>query len=415
MSNKSLHYAWIIVLSGIFTLFSCLGLGRFALGMLLPAMGENLSLSYTQMGFISTGNFIGYLAAVLICGRVIKKLGERRAIALGLLTVGGSMLAVGFSSEFLIITLLYFITGLGSGMANITAMSLVAHWFSARYRGRAAGYMIVGNGIGIVTSGLLIPWLNLHWLSEGWRYGWSIFGIMVLLSALIAALFIRNHPRELNLSPLGTVSDAPSVSTSPDKPSPDIRRLVAHIGGIYFMFGFTYVIYATFIVTTLVEQYHFSEARAGLLWTLIGILSIASGALFGWVSDHFGRKAGLMSVFALQTMSYLLAAAELGAPTLYLSMALFGITAFSIPAIIAATVSDMMPPMEAGKVFGYVTFFFGIGQIAGPTLAGYLAEYSNSFSPGYMLAGGVTAVATGLSALLKRPHQHETTPVQPTT
>ncbi len=402
MQQKKIHYAWIIVLSGVFTLFSCLGLGRFALGMLLPSMGEDLTLTYTQMGLISTGNFIGYLVAVLICGIFIRRLGERWSITSGLIMVGLSMLLVSQSANFMLITALYFVTGIGSGIANITAMSLVAHWFAPKYRGRAAGYMIVGNGLGIVTSGILIPWLNTHWLEDGWRIGWGAFGIAIIIAAIATALLIRNNPKQLGLQPFGSDESIDTDSRKKIAAVPKNKnKLITHIGSIYFLFGFTYVIYATFIVTTLVEQYHFSEDKAGILWMAIGVLSIFSGALFGGVSDRFGRKAGLMAVFAIQTLSYGLAASEFGQVSLFLSMVLFGISAFSIPAIIAATVSDMLPPAEAGKVFGFVTFFFGIGQIAGPTIAGFLAEQTDSFTSSYLLAAIATALAVVLSFILK--------------
>ena len=53
------HYGWLIVIAGSLGIFACIGLARFALGMLLPAMGADLQLSYAQMGTISTANFIG--------------------------------------------------------------------------------------------------------------------------------------------------------------------------------------------------------------------------------------------------------------------------------------------------------------------------------------------------------------------
>ena len=53
------HYAWVIVATGMLCVLACLGLGRFALGMLLPSMASSLKLSYSQIGFISTGNFVG--------------------------------------------------------------------------------------------------------------------------------------------------------------------------------------------------------------------------------------------------------------------------------------------------------------------------------------------------------------------
>ena len=52
--QRRLHYGWHIVWSGTLGIFACLGLGRFALGMLLPAMGEVLNLSYFEHEFEGT-------------------------------------------------------------------------------------------------------------------------------------------------------------------------------------------------------------------------------------------------------------------------------------------------------------------------------------------------------------------------
>ncbi len=399
--TKDIHYAWIIVFAGILTLFCCMGLGRFALGMLLPSMGTSLQLSYSEMGFISTGNFIGYLISVFLCGKMIARLGERKTIVSGLVLISISMLIVSQSSQLWLIIIMYFLCGMGSGAANIPVITLVAHWFSRKYRGRATGYMIIGNGVGIVSSGILIPWLNNHWTDTGWRIGWATFSITIAIITIIVALLVRNHPNELSSSVFGQskTTENPHAQNIPLNHSR--FRLISHIGLIYFVFGFTYVIYTTFIVTTLVEQYHFSETRAGILWMSIGFLSILSGALFGWFSDHFGRKTGIISAYTIQTLSYLLVAFNLGEYSLYISMLLFGLTAFSIPAIIAATISDLLPPSEAGKVFGYVTIFFSIGQIGGPALAGFLAEQSGTFSSSYLLAGILTASGILLTATLK--------------
>tara|TARA_R110002094_G_scaffold163523_2_gene148026 strand:+ start:976 stop:2253 length:1278 start_codon:yes stop_codon:yes gene_type:complete len=396
------HYGWIMVIAGILTLFSCLGLGRFALGMLLPAMGGNLELSYAQMGYISTGNFIGYLLAVLISGRLSRLLGARQMIFWGLMMVGGSMVLVSQSHNFLPLLFLYLITGIGTGAANISVMGLVGHWFAPQYRGRAAGSMIIGNGLGIVCSGLLIPWFNAQWGDAGWRVSWFSFGVLVIVIGLLCSLLLRNDPAEVGLKPLGC--DKNNGNPKPvSKPAEILQRpLVLHLGCIYFLFGFSYVIYVTFIVTTLIQEYGFSESVAGWFWIAIGLLSMLSGPLFGTLSDRLGRKTGMILVFTLHSLAYLLAASGLSQSTLFLSIALFGIAAFSIPAIIAATISDLFEPSRAASIFGYVTFFFGIGQITGPSLAGLLAEQSGSFSGSYLMAATMSALAIVLTLFLDR-------------
>ena len=126
------------------------------------------------------------------------------------------------------------------------------------------------------------------------------------------------------------------------------------------------MIYATFIVTTLVKERGFSEAIAGNFWSWVGFLSLFSGPVFGTLSDRLGRKTGLMIVFSLQTLAYLLVAANLPPFFLYLSIGFYGIVAWSIPSIMVAAVSEYVGIDKALAAFGFITFIFGLGQIAGP-------------------------------------------------
>jgi MFS family permease len=393
------HYGWVVVLSGLLTVFACLGIGRFALGMLLPSMGVSLELSYSQMGLISTANFVGYLLAVLGCGRLVHIYGARAVIGGALLTVGLSLLLVSRSDGFVGVLLIYTVTGAGSGAANVPIMGLVSHWFARRWRGRAAGFIVVGSCFAIMTSGVLIPAVNATWGLEGWRYGWMILGLVVVAIALFAGLLLRNDPRDLDL---GVYGEQPAAGDGPSAPpvEPDAatrRSILARLGLIYFLFGFTYVIYVTFIVTTLVQERGFSEAVAGRFWFWVGFLSLFSGPMFGWLSDHAGRRTGIAAVFAMHAGAYLCAGLPLPAPFLYLSIALFGLAAWSIPGIMAAAVGDYMGPRHAVAGFGTITFIFGIGQIIGPALAGILAEAGGGFASSYLLAAALAGLALVLT------------------
>ena len=398
-----LHYGWIVVFAGLLTVFACLGIGRFALGMLLPSMGVNLDLNYSQMGFISTGNFVGYLVAVLISGYLMRRLGARKLIFLALLIIGISMVWISRTNHFLAILALYIVTGFGSGAANIPIMGLISHWFAPHKRGKAAGYMVVGNGLAIMFAGEFLPRINAAQGLEGWRTGWAFLGVIVLVISLICLLLLRNNPQSMGLIPVGESDNQATTKLAKPVEFSDRRKYIFHMGCIYFLFGFTYVIYATFVVTTLVQEWQFSEAQAGRVWFWIGFLSLFSGPIFGGLSDKLGRKTGLIIVFSLQTLAYLLIASTSELLFLYLSVGLFGLVAWSIPSIFAAMVGDYMGPQLAATAFGYITFFFGIGQIVGPALAGILAEQGGGFSSSYLMAASMTAIAVVFTLLLKNP------------
>lgn len=404
--NSKMHYGWVIALTGMAVLFACLGLGRFSLGMLLPSMGISLNLNYSQMGLIGTGNFVGYMLSVVLAGMVAKTIGARWTISLGLVLVGGSMALISRSMGFMEVLSLYVATGIGSGLANVPMMGLVSHWFSKSNRGRAAGLMLSGNGIAIVFTGLLIPWINTSLGAEGWRTGWLTIGVISLGITAIAAFFLRNEPGEMGLSPVGGAVAAPSpTGSNHSEKKNSLRGVMVHLGCIYALFGATYVVYATFIVTAMVNERGFGEDTAGTFWAVVGGLSIASGPLFGWLSDRLGRKKGIMLVYALFTIAYILVAADLPTPFLYASIAIFGLAVWSVPTIMSAAVGDYTGPARAVKAFGFITLFFGVGQITGPAVAGVIADNTGTFSMAFWLCALLTTLAIGLTWFLRPPSE----------
>lgn len=401
-----MHYGWHIVWTGTICIFACLGLGRFALGMLLPSMGEALSLTYSQMGLIGTVNFVGYLLAVLLCGPLTDRLGYRRLIFLALLAIGLTMLLIGRTKSFGFTLFLYTVTGMGSGAANVPMMALISHWFSRSHRGRATGFVVIGSGFAILLAGKLIPFLNGLAGVEGWRISWQVLGGITLFAALICLAMLRNDPRELHLQPIGAANDKPLPVGQEAESSIPVKR-IAHLGVLYLAFGFTYVIYATFIVTTLIEERGFSEATAGNFWAMVGFLSLFSGPVFGTLSDKIGRKWTLAMVFAIQSVAHLLVGFHLPQGVLYLSIGCFGFVVWSVPSIMSALVGDFVGPQKAARIFGLITFIFAMGQIAGPAIAGFLAEQSGSFASGFLMAGACTILASLLA--LKLPDNPQPT------
>ncbi len=371
-----------IVFVSMLGVLGSIGFGRFALGMLLPSMSKALGLTYSQMGLLSTLNFLGYLTTALLSGVVLRYGGTRLTVFVALLFVGASMVLIGSVNAFVAISVLYAITGLGSGASNVPLMGLVTQWFESRYRGRVAGILVSGSALGIVLSSVVVPFINKSDPVNGWRTGWQVFGLVVIIIATVCLFFVR---------------DRVSLKRSHKEGSEryfDSNLMLTY--AIYFLFGFSYVIYVTFFVSFLVNECGLSESVAGGYWMWVGILSIIAGPLFGTLSDKAGRAKALIFVFICQSISYIIAGMKLGFPGgIYISVLLFGLVSLSIPSIVAALIGDMVGPRRTSAIFGVATFVFGLGQIAGPAIAGYLSDITGSLSAGFYLAT-VGAVLAGI-------------------
>jgi len=392
------HYGWAIVFSGALTLFACLGMARFAFGLLLPAMHQELGLGYDQMGLISTGNFIGYLVSVALSPSLIRRFRPRAVTVGGLLMICLCMVLLSRADQLFALFLLYGLVGAGSGFANMPTMVLVSHWFRRTRRGQAAGLMIAGNGVAIVLAGLLVPLVN---TAYGWRNSWLLLGLVSLAAALVALLLVRNDPAEVGLEPCGRREEIDEGMIFRSSGT----RILLQLGFIYLIFGLTYMVYGTFMVTTLVDDFGYSEAAAGQLWSWVGFFAIFSGILFGTISDRIGRRNGIIVVYGVFTLAYLLAGlgGVLGSGALWLSVICYGSVLFAVPTIMAALVAEYLGLERAASGFSALTLFFAAGQIAGPGSAGWLAERIGTFVPGYLVCAGLTALAIVLTLRLKGP------------
>lgn len=108
------HYGWIIAATGVLALFSCIGLARFGFTVLIPGMQEGLQLSYQDIGFIGTSNFIGYLVTVFFVPSLLRLLRPRAMIVAGVILIGISMMSIGGCEGFPAVCILYTLTGLWS-------------------------------------------------------------------------------------------------------------------------------------------------------------------------------------------------------------------------------------------------------------------------------------------------------------
>ena len=85
-----------------------------------------------------------------------------------------------------------------------------------------------------------------------------------------------------------------------------------------------------------------------------------------------------------------------------MSATLYGLTAWSIPAIVAAAAADYAPAPLAAAGLGFLTILFGIGQAISPPIAGSLADWSQSFSASFLLCSGVALIGCVAALALRR-------------
>ena len=402
------HYGLVVLALVVMAVFSSLGLGRFGYSMILPAMQNGLGITTTQTGVLQSWNLIGYMVTVVGAGALASRYGPRIVISIALFVVAAAMICTGAFPSFQAACLGRFFTGVGGAGANVPAMGLLSAWFGAKRRGLASGIGVAGSSVGLIVTGPLVPIILGQYGTHGWRVSWGVFGGMALIVCILCVLLLRNRPEEVGLTRIGD-HEEDNERRRRTRNGSSIQwgrvyksRYLWQLAGVYFAFGFSYIIFSTFFVTYLVRELEMSASRAGALWLQVGLISTISGLVWGTISDRWGRRLALASIFTVQGFSFLLAGFGSGSLAAYLSAGLFALTAWSIPAVMVALCGDAFGGRLAPAALGLITIVFGIGQAIGPYIAGRLADATHSFSTPFALAGFV-ALIMGVGGTLCLP------------
>lgn len=434
-SSPRMHYAWPVLVASTLAVFGSLGLARFGYGLILPSMQEGLGLDNTGAGALATAGLVGYAMLSVLGGGLASHFGPRVVVAAGLGAAGVGMFLTGFSATLGTALVFQFIAGMGSGGSNVPVMGLLSAWFGSKRRGFAAGVAVTGSSLGLISLGPVVPWI-IGWVGEdGWRVCWYLFGVVTVMLAVLSYAVLRNDPSEKGLRPLGAekgkenaeVEDPegtqqegtqregtqregtlPERSDTPGQAgrvgglawsSVYKSGAVWHLGLVYIAFGFSYIIYMTFFAKHLIDAGGYSQSAAGALYMVMGWFSLLCGVLWGAISDVVGRNKALAGVYAVHAVAFGLFALWPAPVGFTLSAVLFGLSAWSIPAIMAATCGDVVGHRMAPAALGFITLFFAVGQTAGPIAAGALGDAAGTLHSAYLLAaavalGGVVGAAT---------------------
>ncbi|WP_336026305.1 MFS transporter [Geodermatophilus sp. FMUSA9-8] len=364
--------------------------GRFSYALLLPSIDRDLLGSYALAGLVATANVAAYLLGTVAVSALSRRARPAALIKAGLacsaLGLGLLSAAAGAGSLAAGLTL----TGVGGAFIWVPAPGLAGSVVRPSRRGAAIGVAGSGIGGGIVLASALTWTLHAQAGDASWRTVYLVETAVAVAVLVACVLLLRPAPRRDDDAPVRTGA---------------LRRVPGWIGltGGYAAYGLAYSIYTSYLVTALEDDAGFSAGHASAVYTLVGIGLVAGGIVFGPLSDRWGRGPTLVGGYALMAAAILLV--PLGTePLASASALLFGLTMSGLPAVIAAHLSDTLTPREFAGAFGRCTLAFGLAQLAGPPLGGWLAETAGGFLLPFVLAGAVAAAGAALSVdVVRRP------------
>lgn len=373
----------LVALGGLLAMAAAMGIGRFVYTPILPYMVAELGLTPSAGGVIASFNFLAYLIGALAAAstRLTNALPiSRRTLFLAALALSAlTTAAMGATTSMAAFIVLRFASGLASAFVLVFSSSLVLDRLAAAGRPGLTALHFGGVGVGITISALLVAGLDAA--GSDWRSLWFASGAVSFL-ALFAVMRL-----------IGDGADPGAAEPKPGAPAG--RRLMA-LYLSYGIFGFGYIITATFISTQARLSPELQSVEP-VIWLTVGLAGIPSVALWSWLGRRIGNHRAYAAACLVGAVGVTLSVTTTSGLVIVISAMMLGGTFIAVTAlglVHARTLSRGDPRSS----LALMTAAFGLGQMIGPTIAGLGFDATGSFLlPS--LGAAAALVMAGLLAL----------------
>lgn len=383
-SEQSAGSPILAAIGGCFAMAALMGIGRFVYTPILPFMLEDGSLSAVDAGVVASSNYLGYLLGALLAARAPLPAPPYRVFmtALALSTLVTFAMALQWGLSWFVVQ--RFFAGLASAYAFVMAANLVMQRLAEHSSLHLFPIHFMGVGFGIAGSSLLI-----HWMSNEAAQSadmWFASGVLSLVLCLCVPFLLPPISQNNQSQPASQ-----KLSSKPEALSLSAWRLIFAYG----CFGFGYVITATFL-SAMAGANPELESLKSMGWLLVGLAVLPS--VFFWeklaVRIGYGRAIAVactLEAFGVAVSVLIPTVLGLAIGAILLGGTFVGIT--SIGLIEGRRIAGSDPR----RIVGLMTAAFGLGQMIGPSFAGYLYELQGDFTVASLVASGALLMAAALT------------------
>jgi predicted MFS family arabinose efflux permease len=364
---------WVISAAAVILAMMSIQMASLGFSPLQPAMQKDLVASYSQMGLFTGMYGLIALLMSLPAGIIAARIGEKRALLIGLAVTAIGLVSLGRATTFSVglASRAVWLIGYRTAFVSVfTAMALVT---PARYRSRTMGVL---GAMAALASVIGAPFGTRVAESLGWRGGMFGFAaIAVAGAALFAVLYRSGGSRDtrgegLHAHPIG----AGAVSALK---SPIIWGMI--LLGLINMGGFSVTFFVPYAVRTVFGLG--DRASAGII-SMSYAVAIFLNLGFGYMCDRFSRW-NMMIVLAVLLIPSSLAVMSSDVIVFRTAVALIVSLGHAATNQMYAIGSSVLPRDEVGKGMGVVALGGGIFGYLGPQMLGYLRDATGGFTAGW--------------------------------
>ena len=368
--------------------------------LLLPIIGKELGLTYSQIGLIMTCQFIAGAIANVPGGIIVDTVGRKGVLmALSLFWVGFPYLLMGFAHGYLMLLACVALVGFGNSLWHPTAIPTLARRYPER-KGLVLSLHGMGGNVGDALAPLAVGSL-LAVLS------WREVVILNVMPGLVMSLLI--------LVFLGTLRVGSKAK--PGAAEGQVQSLGDYFRGVPALFrnrslvllttsgafrSMTQNTLLTFLPVYLAYEMHFSPLWVGAAMFALQAAGFAASPVAGHLSDRMGRRSIMMTSMIMTGVVLAFMTFAGNSQAFIVLVAVLGFFLYAIRPVLQAWLLETTPKNMGGTSIGILFGAQSLGSSIAPLVAGMIADRYGLLSVFWFLA--VTIIVANVF-IIWMPHR----------
>jgi len=348
--------------------------------LLLPLIGNELGLTYSQIGLIMTCQYLASAVANVPGGVMVDTVGRKGLLmGLSLFWVGFPYLLIGFTHTYPMLLVCIALVGFGNSLWHPTAIPTLGRRYPER-KGLVLSVHGMGGNVGDAVAPLV---LGVALATFSWREV-VVFNV---LPGLVVALLMFAMLGSIRLGAKTTSAEGQSFSDY----MAGLRQLFRSRALVLLSTGssfrtMTQSALLTFLPLYLAREMGYSPAWVGACLFALQAAGFAAAPVAGHMSDRMGRKQILMGSMLTSAVILIFMALAGGSPVFIVLVAVLGFFLYATRPVIQAWMLDITPKNMGGSSIGVLFGAQAVGAALGPWFGGMIADQYGILATFYFLA-----------------------------
>ncbi len=362
--------------------FGLVGLDRFILPPLFPAMMGELGLTYEHLGSLVGILAVAWGVSAIVMGYLSDRVGRRKVLVPAIIGFSVASALSGFAQGFISLLLIRAIMGAFEGPVASTGVAVAVEASHPKRRGMNNGMFqcmisLMGLAVAPIVATQLLE-------ITSWRNVFLIVGIPGIIVAVIMWFTIR-EPLTITARD-GAAKRAPLAALLKHRNVPlAMLTLLCAMSGVFIL--------AAFMPNYLIDHLKLTSLQMGYVTSAIGFGGFLGQLGIPALSDFIGRRLSAVISFAIAAVFlYLFAQTDASSlPTLFGLLFVAALFNFGALAVIAGPIAAEAAPL--GLIASVSGLVIGVGEIFGggvaPRIAGSIAASSGIHNTLYFALSGL--------------------------